>query len=88
MIEFLTNYWMAVIVLILVGFIIFYVVIATTKTEKSKKKWIEDIKVGDTCRVSNTSTNLLDECEIVEIDGKYVTVKVKIGKWLIYPPKK
>ena len=88
MVEFLSNYWLAIITVCLVIFVISYVLVSVYKTENKRKKWIKTIKLGDTCNVSTVGDSHLENVEIVELDDEYAVLEVRVKKRWLYPPEK
>jgi preprotein translocase subunit YajC len=64
-----------------------FILYKVRKNEKNKKKWIDNIIVGDKCRLSLLNqTNQLDNLDIVDISDDEVTVSITVNKRWVYPP--
>jgi len=85
--EFLSNYWLLIMTSLLVSGVFLCLFFKIIKTDNRRTMWTKTARIGDLCNVSTVGDNHLDNVEIIEMDDDYVTVKVKVRKRWIYPPK-
>jgi hypothetical protein len=80
--------WILSGVIVILFIVLFYIVFKVFKSENRRIKWIDNVGIGDTCRLSLTENNIND-AKIVNISNdNIITVEFKINKRWIYPPKK